>query len=138
MFFGTPFAVVFQFADNHIFGRGERDGFPLELNQAPMTKGPRLQLVPPGQIYIRLEARRQVKNVEMAAHFTTRLGGNYFRRRKVKVVRRKEISQPRDVLVIQENNQIHIKRQTRFAVENGGDAASDDIADARALERANE
>ncbi len=48
MLFRTSFAVVFQFADDHIFRRSERYGFTLELDWALKAKSPSLQLVSPG------------------------------------------------------------------------------------------
>src|SRR5271157_3869924 len=77
-----------------------------------------------------------MKDVEMAPLFAPRLSGDYLRRRQIEVARRKDVRQSGNVVVLEENNQIHIQSQTGFAVEDGGHAAGDDIADARLLERA--
>ena len=58
-----------------------------------------------------------------------------FQRRQVKFRGRENGDQLLQIVGVEKDHKVHVVGQARFTVENGGHAAADHIADARAVQR---
>src|SRR6266566_4680310 len=119
MFFGAPLSVVLELANDHVFGRGNHDGFALDLQASSPSEAPCVQRILAGEIDVGLEAGLMVNDVEVSSLFPRRLQQDLLLGRAVELLQRKNLRESGDLLAVEDDDDVHVVGQAGLTVNDG-------------------
>lgn len=139
VFFGSALAEVFQLFQDHVFDGRDPDRLAVaNLHALPMGQAPGDQRLVAREVQIGFQARVVMDDIEMSAPGAPRFDGDDFGRRTIEPLGRVESGQCLDLGIVQDDHQIDVVGEPRFAVDDARHGSGHHMRDAGLVERLGE